>query len=60
MVVAILATLCVVVSLFVWFWISYKALDDSEMPFGAAITIVMIMTALLGIEFYFLINVIIT
>lgn len=60
MVVAILSTLCVIVSLFVWFWISYKALDDDEMPLGVAIIIVMIMSALLGIEFYFLINVIIT
>lgn len=57
--IAILTILASFISLFVWFWISYRVLDNEKIPFGVAIAIVMIISALLGVEFYFLINTII-
>ena len=56
MAMVILIILVAYASIFVWFWGSYKVFDNDKVPFEAAIIIAIILSALLGVEFLFLIE----
>lgn len=56
---AFVTMVLIAISLCIWFMVSYKILDDESVQFWKAITIVMIASAFLGIEIYFLIDVLI-
>ena len=52
----ILIMIVILVSICVWFWASYKVFDSNKISFTMAIIVVMILSALLGVEFLFLIE----